>query len=294
MEIPIIVGGVMKQTNQYGLSRHIPESIKRKVRQRAGFGCVICGLALGEYEHFDPPFKDAKSHDPNGITYLCPNCHAKATRGYLSKETIKKADSSPWCVKKGQCHNAFDISSKHTKMLMGGVEFHNCIAFMVDNEIVLGVLPIRGAGTPYSLFASFADRNGKLALQIINNEWVAASDSWDIELKGGTLKIYSETNESILEITCHPPEGLIVNRVQMNYGGVTVDGTEDHLEVTSPGDSCIYEIGRGFKFEGNSSTGSCALRAYRNGNFFMGPLSIGGRHGGGRIKLKANDATIKV
>lgn len=32
-------------------SRNIPLSIQRKVRQRCGFGCVICGMPLYEYEH---------------------------------------------------------------------------------------------------------------------------------------------------------------------------------------------------------------------------------------------------
>ncbi len=28
----------------------IPEAMKREVRQRCGFGCLICGLTLYEYE----------------------------------------------------------------------------------------------------------------------------------------------------------------------------------------------------------------------------------------------------
>ena len=75
--------------NKHGLPRTIPESIKRKVRQRCGFGCVICGIGLYEYEHFAPEYKDAKSHAPEGITLLCPNHHARKTIGRLSLETIK-------------------------------------------------------------------------------------------------------------------------------------------------------------------------------------------------------------
>lgn len=34
-------------------SRNIPLPIQREVRQRCGFGCVICGMPLYEYEHME-------------------------------------------------------------------------------------------------------------------------------------------------------------------------------------------------------------------------------------------------
>lgn len=49
--------------NKHGLSRTIPEPVKREVRQACGFGCVFCGHALVEYEHVDPLFADARLHD---------------------------------------------------------------------------------------------------------------------------------------------------------------------------------------------------------------------------------------
>ncbi|GAH43227.1 unnamed protein product, partial [marine sediment metagenome] len=55
----------MSSTNQYGLSRYIPLEIKRAVRQKCGFGCVVCGSTIYQYHHFDPPFNEAKQHNPN-------------------------------------------------------------------------------------------------------------------------------------------------------------------------------------------------------------------------------------
>lgn len=52
--------------NQFGLSRDIPEAVKRQVRQRDGFGCIICGSAIIEYEHFEPEFHAAKFHSVDG------------------------------------------------------------------------------------------------------------------------------------------------------------------------------------------------------------------------------------
>ncbi len=87
--------------NKYGLKRSIPAEVKREVRKRCGFGCVICGNGIDDYEHVDPPFKDAKEHDPNGIALLCPNCHAKKTRGFGSANIVCNALKKPFCFSKG-------------------------------------------------------------------------------------------------------------------------------------------------------------------------------------------------
>ena len=67
--------------NKHGLTRDIPNDVKRKVRQRDGFGCVICGSAFYTYEHFDPEFVEAENHDPHGICLLCGTCHRRKTSG---------------------------------------------------------------------------------------------------------------------------------------------------------------------------------------------------------------------
>lgn len=70
--------------NKHGLSRTIPDKIKEQVRKNSGFGCVICGVGIIEYEHVNPEFKDCTEHNSENITLLCPTCHSKKTRGFLS------------------------------------------------------------------------------------------------------------------------------------------------------------------------------------------------------------------
>jgi len=43
----------MTIVNQHNLSRDIPRTVKRKVKKDSGFGCVICGSAICQYEHID-------------------------------------------------------------------------------------------------------------------------------------------------------------------------------------------------------------------------------------------------
>ncbi len=51
-------------------SRNIPLPIQREVRKRCGFGCVLCGLPLYEYEHMEE-WAQVKRHIADEITLLC-------------------------------------------------------------------------------------------------------------------------------------------------------------------------------------------------------------------------------
>jgi hypothetical protein len=126
--------GNLKQ-KQYGLSRDIPPEIKLKIRKREGFGCVICGVGIIEYEHVDPEFKNAKEHDFTCMTILCPTCHAKKTRGFLSKESIKSAMQNPKCLQQGFNKEILDIGKGQPKLIFAGSTFSNCIVpIMVSNQ----------------------------------------------------------------------------------------------------------------------------------------------------------------
>src|SRR5262245_16747171 len=110
----------MTQKNQYGLSRDIPADVKRAVRQACGYGCVICGSAIIEYEHVEPTFENAREHDPDGITLLCPQCHGKVTRKFLSKQTVQNAMLHPKCKEQGYANEFFDIGRTHPRLVFAG------------------------------------------------------------------------------------------------------------------------------------------------------------------------------
>src|ERR1700756_833363 len=106
------------KVNKDGLSRDIPADIRRVVRQRDGFGCVVCGLGIYEYDHFNPEFSEAKSHRPDGIILLCASCHAKKTKKVLSLETIAAAAANPRCKRVGFSREAFDIGNEHPEIVL--------------------------------------------------------------------------------------------------------------------------------------------------------------------------------
>lgn len=82
--------------NVYGVSRNIPDKVKAVVRSECGFGCVICGRALCEYDHFAPEFANVKfEHDSDGLALLCLKHHNLKTRGIIESSTIHSARSNP-------------------------------------------------------------------------------------------------------------------------------------------------------------------------------------------------------
>jgi hypothetical protein len=113
------------RVNKYGLSRDIDAAVKRLVRQRAGFGCVICGSAIYTYEHVDPMFAEATVHDPNCITLLCGGCHGRATEGLLSTASVQRAMASPICKETGFSLGPFDIDADPPTIQVGPVTARN-------------------------------------------------------------------------------------------------------------------------------------------------------------------------
>src|SRR5262245_62160192 len=87
---------------------------------------VACGLAVTTYEHFDPPFKDAKVHDPKGITLLCGGHQYESTKNLLSKETIATKDKDPECKRTGYADHVFDLGGSCPTIALGSVRFIDC------------------------------------------------------------------------------------------------------------------------------------------------------------------------
>src|SRR5215470_1873155 len=78
----------------------IPEPTKRLIRQRCGFGCVICGLPLYEYEHM-LGWANVERHEAAEITLLCDQHHRERTNGLLPIEAVKQANTDPINFKTG-------------------------------------------------------------------------------------------------------------------------------------------------------------------------------------------------
>ena len=232
--------------NIYGLPRTIPADVKRKVRQACGFGCVICGLGIVQYEHVDPEFHMAREHHPEKIALLCPQCHAKVTTKQWSKARVKLAMRSPKCKQIGFSNEFFDFCNGHPYLKFGGVKMVGCdIPVQVQGYSLFSVEPPEFEGEPFRLSGHFTDANGDVTLVIRDNEWMASSDSWDVEVVGPCITVREGLRKIHLVLRADPPYGLNVEKVDMLLGGYRFMAHGDDLEIqTSQGDvfklsSCI-------------------------------------------------------
>ncbi len=225
----------MTERNRHGLPRTIPDPIAREIRQRCGFGCVNCGSAIYEYEHVDPPFPEAKSHDPNHIVLLCSSCHALVTKGLLSKETIKQRANHPKCLESGFSFGPFDVGSGVVEIMLGTILARDAkVLIRICGDDVFSIMPSMGTGRPFRINAFFCDSSGTSILSIVENEWRAQSTNWDVEVVGARISIRNGLRRFALVLRAQPPHRLVVERMNMAHKGIEMTCREgDAFAVTN-------------------------------------------------------------
>jgi hypothetical protein len=222
------VGSLTKMnTNQFGLRRDIPNEVKRSVRQRCGFGCVICGRAVYTYEHFSPEFKDAKFHDPAGITLLCGSHQDEKTAGYLSGSDVASYNDDPYPLRSGGAN--FPMLFRHPPQIILGKTHLVCeIALEILGEPIIWFSMVEGEPPTLGLNARIRNEAGDIVFEIIENEWRIGLSEWDVETTAGSISIRSAPRKISLIMTLHPPDAIEFSRMTMLHRGydfsIGVDG----------------------------------------------------------------------
>lgn len=226
--------------NKYGLPRTIPPQVKQEIRQRCGFGCVVCGCGLIEYEHLDPSYSEATEHNPTKITLLCPTCHSNVTRKFWSKDKIIRANAQPFCLQKGNPRAMLDFSGDHPILVFGGMTFHKCrIPIQVYEHPLIKISPPEEKNGPFLLSALFCNSDGKIALEIVNNEWIARTSNWDVQAAGGKITITDHSGKPNLVFSVYPPDKIIIEQLNMQLGKFKFLINNNACEVTGPSGSKI-------------------------------------------------------
>ncbi len=216
-----------EETNQHGLTRHIPEGVKREVRQNSGFGCVLCGSAFYEYEHFNPEFKDAKQHQSLGITLLCENHHGAKTRGTLGQIAISKAVKDPFCKREGFSFGPLDFGNSNPKVQIASTLFINPKSIIsIDGESILSIEKSDLAGGPFLL--SLKSNSEGVLNSIDRNQWKGDSSNWDVTTVGTIIEVKTKPKQghkygkSILKIQNIPDDRFIIHHVDIEFAGYTI------------------------------------------------------------------------
>ena len=228
-------------------TRTIPDPIKREVRKRCGFGCVICGKPLYEYDHMKE-WALVKEHKAEDICLLCDEHHKQVTNKLLSRETVIKANNEPFNLKTG--------TSSGLKLIYDGdscsINMGNSI-FSIDfkeNEVreeyydnkfaalLIDLVPIIEVEFEenHPLFTiCLYDKENNLILHIVKNEIFYSIESWDIEFKSNILTIREEARKITLRIGFNPPNNINIISGVFYLNGLVVDIKKDGISINKDG-----------------------------------------------------------
>ena len=169
----------------------IPKAIKRAVRQKCGFGCIICGMPFFHYDHV-VSYSQVQEHSEDNLILLCPNHHQAKNSGLLPISKIAKAVANPHNKSRSHsaAHTLLTAGSKG-QIILGSVEFtfdferypspEGFAAFVVNGTALIGMTHEDGN---FLLYFYGADEDGMDSLIIERGELVVRTDLWDYELKG--------------------------------------------------------------------------------------------------------------
>jgi len=219
--------------NRFELDRYIPSEIKREIRQRSKNGCVVCRCGVYQYEHIEPEYKDAVTHNPDAICCLCARCHDKVTRGLLSKQAVLQSYRRVQTVDEiDSPREFFDFHTGEAKLLFGNLICDPTpeSVFRCYGTNVFSVEPGNGSELG-KINAIFSDDNGQTAFQILGNEWIGPKSAYDLEIVGQRFTIRLPNGRISLQLRHVPPGRLIIERLDMRYKDVHLLASEFDLAL---------------------------------------------------------------
>ena len=219
--------------NKHGLSRYIKTSVKEKIRRDAGFGCVFCGCVLVEYEHIEPEFHNAKKHDPDNMTILCPMCHDKVTKKIISKKKVWEAKKKPKALEDGYVSDTLFVETDSLDLHIGNARTSMmAVAINLYGKPLFWFEPYSNDGEiGFKLCCIFYGPNGKAIAYINRNEYIALVGKQDIVSKGSSLKITDKNLGCLLELSREGDEPLHIKKLftQLYQLKVVIDGAESPI-----------------------------------------------------------------
>jgi hypothetical protein len=203
----------------------LPLPLMREVRQRCGFGCVVCGKPIYEYDHL-LGWANIQVHVADEITLLCIEHHGEKTRGFLTNKAVMAANEDPYNLRAGVT-KPYDLrfEGKEFRVELGSTVVSGedqgygtiCEVIRIDGYPVLAV--ILGDGHFLLTLTVFDDCN-RIILQIVNNELVINLLAWDIEVVGTRLILRTGLGKILFDIRFALPNTIVIERGRFLRNGV--------------------------------------------------------------------------
>jgi trigger factor len=203
----------------------IPPEIKREVRRRCGFGCVLCGMPLYEYEHM-LEWSQVQRHVADELTLLCRLHHGEKTNGLLPLEVVAAANSNQYNIRAGVSRRHFlHYSGQAVKLRVADscFEYTNLPNGAFVAPLVIDGLPIVGFRVEEDElllnFIAFNEINRPI-IQIVDNELVYDTSQWDIEWIAQTLTVREGRGRILLKLIFSPPSEIVIAKGRILCNGI--------------------------------------------------------------------------
>lgn len=224
--------------NKYGISRFIPESVRKRVREECGFGCVFDGTMIVNYDHFSPEFADLKSpHSADGIALLCPNCHSRrlGDNPQIQASMVAVQRLKPFAKHKGNPkYPDFFMPPSPDVLELGSIILRSPqIRLSVNDKTVLQLKASSDEFGPIFVDAYLKNQSGATLLRIVDNELtVAPAIGFDFTSKAAWI-CFSLGGTTFLELDRSEPGKVKIlkadfwfdnHHLEINKEGLYVDG----------------------------------------------------------------------
>lgn len=176
----------------------IPEDVKRRLRQEAGFGCCKCGVPVFQYHHIVP--REVEDHNrPEDMMVLCPNHHWEVTSGAMLEEEQRRYKARPFNIARGFADGLLKVNQTYCVIVVGSCELINDAAVvLVDGESLLSLSIF---DERLAISVTLYDEHDRLLLLIDQNEWLTGDpEVWDIEAAHQKLIIRMKPRDVRLSI----------------------------------------------------------------------------------------------
>ncbi|MCZ2526012.1 HNH endonuclease [Streptomyces sp. NPDC059506] len=217
----------------------IPEGTKRVVRRRCGFGCVLCGAPIYQYDHMHD-WALGGADDAENLTLLCASHHEEKTKKLIPLEKVRRANKDPFNrSRESSPAHILHYFGDSFEVILGSLRFTQkldaegaCKLVSINSETLLKLRLEEGN---LLITLKLYDVRGEPLVTIIDNELTYKMASWDVEFIGRALTIREGKKKIQARLAFGPPRLLNLQRGLFVHRGLRVEVTPDGVRVPNHG-----------------------------------------------------------
>ncbi len=213
------------------MKRDPPDAVKSELRKEVGFGCPVtgCGCPYLEWHHFDPPWRERKHHEPQGMVALCRGHHIQADHNAFTIPQLHalKIDHQDQQIVRGR----FEWMRHELLAVVGGSFYQKCpVIFRWKGKPMIWFK--RDAQGYLLLNLTMPSSDGSPRAGIADNNWFNTGLESDIEAPpSARLVRISYANGESLCIEFHEVHDAA--RLESYYPQVLRKHWEKHIKFPS-------------------------------------------------------------